>query len=111
MSGHKLIGRTGDGASRAPTDKPGQAAVRISAAFDVDVGAWADRTVGGRTADIPLQGGIGGAVVIQVVVADSARPRRAVEPEFSVFMDIEVRMWRGDWHEQHGVPELWTSRR
>jgi hypothetical protein len=49
--------------------------------------------------------------VIQVVVADSVRPRRAVESEFSVFMDIEVRMWRDGWHEQHGVPELWTSRR
>jgi len=49
--------------------------------------------------------------VIQVVVADSARPRRAVESEFSVFMDIELRIWRGGWHEQHGVPELWTSRR
>ncbi|HKN09813.1 MAG TPA: hypothetical protein VJ376_10085 [Pseudomonadota bacterium] len=112
MSGHNLLAAL-EMALRGVGRKAraGVAPVRISAAFDVDVSPWVGGTVGGRAVDIPLQGGFWGAVVILVVIADAARMRRASEPEFAVFMDVAVRMRRGGWRKEDGVPELRTSRR
>jgi hypothetical protein len=75
------------GMAEAPVHRP--EVVRISASFDVDVspcackdwGRW-DRCAAAVRGDIPAEGDFGGVINMPMVVAESARWCRALEPAF-----------------------------